>query len=76
MSEPRDIQQIREAIQAVDRAILARLKERMNLVDGIAEEKLNRAVPFRDRPREEVVLRGVRQVAAEMGLDPHEIEHL
>jgi chorismate mutase/prephenate dehydratase len=76
MPDSQDIQQTRDAIQEVDREILVRIRDRMDLVESIAEAKLKRAVPFRDQPREEAVLQRVRQTAVELGLDPHEIERL
>jgi chorismate mutase/prephenate dehydratase len=71
-----DLERVRDAILAIDREILARLRARMELVDEIARTKLDRAVPFRDQHREEQVLQRVRHVAVELGLDAHEIERL
>jgi chorismate mutase/prephenate dehydratase len=76
MSGPVDLQALRESIEAVDREILKRLKQRMELVEGVARAKLAAAIPFRDPLREEQVLSGVRQTAADLGLDAHEIERL
>lgn len=71
-----DLQALREAIEAVDLEILAALRRRMELVEEVAATKLDRAVPLRDRLREEHVFQRVRHAAAEAGLDPHEIERL
>src|SRR5438445_8306496 len=76
MPDPRDLQTIREAIEAVDQEILALLKRRMALVEEVAHAKLESASPFRDRRREEQVLQRIRHLAAQMGLDAHEIERL
>ena len=76
MPERRDLQAIREQIETVDREILAALKRRMDLVEEIARAKLENAAPFRDRSREEQVIGRIRHAAAELGLDPHEIERL
>lgn len=76
MPERRDLQAIRERIETVDREILAALKRRMDLVEEIARAKLESAAPFRDRSREEQVIGRIRHAAAELGLDPHEIERL
>jgi chorismate mutase/prephenate dehydratase len=73
---PSDLQELREAIEAVDQEILAQLRRRMELVDRVAAAKLDRAVPLRDRLREEHVFQRVRHAAAEAGLDPHEVERL
>jgi chorismate mutase/prephenate dehydratase len=76
MGEQSDLQQLREAIENVDHEILALLVRRMGLVDEIAGAKLESASPLRDPAREEHVLARVRQHAAALGLDSHEVERL
>ena len=76
MADVPDLQGLREAIEALDRRLLALLKERMALAERVAGAKLAAASPFRDREREEQVLRRVRHLAVELGLDAHEIERL
>jgi chorismate mutase/prephenate dehydratase len=76
MAKPRDLQALREAIEAVDHEILGHIRKRMWLVEEVVGAKLDAAVPFRDPPREEQVLQRVRHAAVEEGLDPHEIERL
>jgi chorismate mutase/prephenate dehydratase len=76
MPDNDDLQRLRESIERVDREILTKLKERMELAEGIARAKLESAVPFRDPTREEHVVRRVRENAVELGLDPHEVERL
>src|SRR5687768_4958704 len=76
MSDGPDLDAIRHALEAVDREILSALRRRMALVEEVAGAKLQGAFPFRDRPREERVLLGVRRIAAELGLDPHAVEAL
>lgn len=71
-----DLQGIREAIESVDREILAALKRRMDLVEQVARAKIESAAPFRDRQREEQIIGRIRHAAAELGLDAHEIERL
>jgi chorismate mutase/prephenate dehydratase len=71
-----DLQAIREAIERVDREILAALKRRMDLVEEVARAKIESAAPFRDRQREEQVIGRIRHAATELGLDAHEIERL
>ena len=71
-----DFAQIRREIEGIDLDLLELLKSRMAIVEQIAEAKLEKAVPFRDGPREERVLQRVRQLAVEMGLDAHRIERL
>ncbi len=67
---------LREAIDKVDRQIIALLAERQRLVEEVAEAKLAAASPFRDREREEQLLARLRGHATAAGLDPHEVERL
>jgi chorismate mutase/prephenate dehydratase len=77
MSESfRDLQSLREAIEEIDREVLAQLRKRMDLVEEVAAAKLQAASPFRDEPREDQVLQRVRHAAVERGLDAHEVERL
>ena len=76
MQEPRDLQALRESIEALDREILALLKRRMECVERVAEAKLETATPFRDLLREDQVIQRVRHAAVELGLDAHLIERL
>ena len=76
MAESRDLQALREAIEGLDREIISRLRERMELAEEVAAVKLQAAYPFRDEPREDQVLQRVRHVAVEQGLDAHEVERL
>lgn len=75
-AQPRDLQSLREAIEEVDREILAQLRRRMDLVEEVVGAKLDAASPFRDPVREELVLQRVRHAAVEHGLDAHEVERL
>jgi chorismate mutase / prephenate dehydratase len=72
----RDLQAIREAIEQLDRQILGLLKQRMGLVEEVAQAKLDSAAPFRDREREEQVLQRIRHLATQLALDPHAVEQL
>src|SRR5436305_12902372 len=76
MSDTRDLQALREGIEAIDRGILEQLRRRMDLVEEVVGTKLRAAYPFRDEPREEQVLLRVRHAAVEHGLDPREVERL
>ncbi|HEX3528005.1 MAG TPA: bifunctional chorismate mutase/prephenate dehydratase [Thermoanaerobaculia bacterium] len=76
MRKTTDLQTLRESIEAVDREILAHIRQRMSLVEQVVGAKLDAAVPFRDPQREELVLQRVRHAAVEQGLDAHEIERL
>ncbi|MBI2896210.1 MAG: prephenate dehydratase [Deltaproteobacteria bacterium] len=76
MARSGDLQKLRDAIEAVDREILAGLRARMQLVEKVAAVKLQAAVPLRDRLREEQVLGRIRRTARRLGLDSHEIERV
>lgn len=71
-----DLSAIRESIEAVDRELLALLRRRMDLVEAVAQAKLRSAWPFRDPPREDLILQRVRHAALEARLDAHEVERL
>ncbi|HVR29391.1 MAG TPA: prephenate dehydratase [Thermoanaerobaculia bacterium] len=75
-TDKRDLQALREEMEAVDREILAQFRRRMELAEEIAIFKLDNAFPFRDKQREEQLLLGVRHMAAELKLDAHEMERL
>ena len=74
--EPSDLQALREAIEGIDREILALLRRRMTFAERVAATKVRAAFPFRDEAREELVLQRVRHAAVEQGLDAHEVERL
>ena len=71
-----DLQALREALEAVDHRLLRLLRERMELVESVANAKLDAAWAFRDPAREDRLLVRLRQLAVEEGLDPHQIERL
>jgi prephenate dehydratase/chorismate mutase len=73
---PSDLQGIREAIEALDRTLLALLQRRRLLGESAARAKIAAAVPLRDSVREEVVLQRAREAAVDLGLDAHQTERL
>jgi chorismate mutase/prephenate dehydratase len=75
-TDKRDLQALREDMEAVDREILAQLRRRMELAEEIAVFKIDNAYPFRDKQREEQLLLRIRHLAAELRLDAHELERL
>ncbi len=76
MPDTPDLQALREQIETIDREIVALLRHRMSLAEAVVASKLRQAIPFRDEPREDLVLQRVRHVAVEQGLDAHEVERL
>ena len=71
-----DLTKLREGIEGLDRDLLELLRRRMDLSDEVADAKIQAASPFRDRPREDQVLQRVRHLAADLELDPRQIERL
>lgn len=71
-----ELARIRQAIEALDRSLLALLRERQLLGQQAARAKIAAAVPLRDPVREAVVLRRARETAAQLGLDAHQSERL
>ena len=71
-----DLAALRDEIEQLDRRLLVCLKERMRLAERVAAAKILAAAPFRDRLRHEQVVQRVRNMATELELDPHQIEHL
>ena len=76
MAEKTDLATLREVIERIDHDLLALLRERMDVMEGVARQKLQSAVPFRDPSREEQVLARVRAQAVKLKLDAHEVERL
>lgn len=76
MSAPEELAAIRERIERLDRELLALLKERMGLMEAVAQAKLRSAAPFRDPLREEQVLQRARRSAVELGLEPNAVERI
>jgi chorismate mutase/prephenate dehydratase len=73
---PFDLHALREAMEAIDRRLLECFRERIELSEHVVSAKVRSAVPIRDRLREEQVFQRVRQMAAELHLDPHQMERL
>ncbi len=73
---PSDLHDLRERIETVDRSILELFQERMRVAENIAQAKIEAAYPLRDQLREEQVLQSVRHAAAELDLDPHQMESI
>ena len=71
-----ELARIRQAIEALDRSLLALLRERQVLGQQAARAKIAAAVPLRDPVREAAVLHRARETAAELGLDTHQSERL
>jgi chorismate mutase len=67
---PSDLGEIRDRLDLVDRRLVAVLLDRSRLIDEVVAFKRAHGMPVIDRPREDAMLVGIEQVAAEEGLDP------
>ena len=67
---------VRGDIEAIDRELLNALHRRLQLSELVVEAKTQSAVPIRDTARGDAVIHRVRNVATEMGMDPHQAESL
>lgn len=76
MNAQPDLQELREALESMDRQLLTLLGQRMKMVERVAVAKIQTAYPFRDQGREELVIQRVRQLAVELSLDAHAVESL
>lgn len=74
--DQKDLHELRAAIEQVDRELLAKIKERMELSEAVAAVKIGKAYPFRDQQRAEQVLQAVRRAAVELELDAHQMERI
>ena len=70
------LEDLRASIEEIDHKLLDCLRQRMVLSEQVAAVKIQKAVPFRDPGREDLVLGRVRQMAVDLALDPHQVEHL
>ena len=72
----KELQQIRERLDDIDRSIIKALAERQGLVKEVSSFKLETNTGIRDLEREEMLLNKIRDFAAEVGLDRYYAEHL
>jgi len=70
------IQQTREAIDAVDRALLRLLAKRARLVRRAFRDKASRGEPLVDRERETAMTGARRAWGTALGLDPDRVDAL
>jgi chorismate mutase/prephenate dehydrogenase len=64
------LQDLRTRLTAVDRELIALIADRQRIVAEIGAHKIENAVPTRDYEREKSVLKGAREAATRLGLDP------
>lgn len=67
---------LRKRLTEVDRELIALVADRQRIVAEIGAHKIQNAVPTRDYEREREVLKGARDQAASLGLDPAVAEYI
>jgi chorismate mutase / prephenate dehydrogenase len=65
-----NLDQLRQRLTQVDREIIRLVKERQDIVGQIGAHKIANSVPTRDYERERDVLKGARDLATSIGLEP------
>ena len=68
------IKQLRKRIDEVDEQILRSLSKRMEICKSIGLVKKKQGIPIQDLPRESDVYAHVKEKAADLGLDPVQVE--
>jgi chorismate mutase len=69
-----DIKQLRKRIGEVDEQILQSLRKRTEICKSIGLVKKKHGIPIQDLPRESDVYAYVKEKAADLGLDPAQVE--
>ena len=64
------LDQLRRRLTRIDRQLIALVADRQRIVTEIGAHKIENAVPTRDYEREREVLKGARDHAFELGLEP------
>lgn len=71
-----NLDQLRQRLTQVDRELIRLAKERQDVVGQIGAHKISHGVPTRDYEREREVLKGARELAVSIGLEPDVAESL
>jgi chorismate mutase len=69
-----DIKQLRKRIDEVDEQILQSLSKRVEICKSIGLVKKKHGIPIQDFPRESDVYVHIKEKAADLGLDPAQVE--
>jgi chorismate mutase len=69
-----DIKQLRKRIDEVDEQILQSLSKRTKICKSIGLVKKKHGIPIQDLPRESDVYAHIKEKAADLGLDPAQVE--
>jgi len=65
-----NLDQLRQRLTQVDRELIRLAKERQDIVGQVGDYKLANGIPTRDYERERDVLKGTRELARSIGLEP------
>ena len=76
MNDEDKIKQIRRHIDRIDTVIITALAERMSLMPDVAEYKKKHNVPIFDEKREVEIMKNLKQISAEQGLDEGFVEEV
>ena len=76
MNDEDKIKQIRRHIDRIDTVIITALAERMSLMPDVADYKKKYDVPIFDEKREVEIMKNLKQVSAEQGLDESFVEEV
>jgi len=68
------IKQLRKRIDEVDEQILQSLSKRTKICKSISSVKKKHGIPIQDLPRENDVYAHIKEKAADLGLDPAQVE--
>ncbi len=69
-----DLKQLRKRIDEVDEQILQALSERAKICKAIGAAKNEQKIPIKDADRENEVYNRVKKRAAELAIDPDQVE--
>jgi chorismate mutase len=69
MNDEDKIKQVRRHIDRIDTVIITVLAERMSLMPEIAEYKKNNEIPIFDEAREVEIMKNLKKIGKEQGLD-------
>ena len=70
------LDQLRRRLTSIDRQLIALVADRQRMVAEVGAHKMETAVPTRDYEREREVLKGARDHAVELGVEPELAENI
>ncbi len=76
MSGKEKIGEIRKHIDRLDNVIINALAERMSLMPDVAKHKKEHNIPITDEEREIAIMKKLKNIAAEHGLDKGFVEEI